>query len=128
MNVQNFSHKNAKKKRKNKNKIDKKSYFYQRIDIAQTQNITKKTTSQNIIIDEHDRKNSRNQNNIHRNNRDKKIIRKNNRDDREKQSLDKFKITYYYCNKIKHLKNECKNFIVDQKTKKNSTFTTQSHL
>ena len=56
---------------------------------------------------------NRNQNNVHRNNRDRKIIRENNRDDREKRSFDKFKMTCYYCNKIKYLKNECKNFIVD---------------
>ena len=65
---------------------------------------------------------NRNQNDVHRNNRDKKTIRENDRNDREKQSFDKFKITYYYCNKIKHLKNECRNFIVDQKMKKKFKF------
>ena len=76
------------------------------------------------MIDKRERKNSQNRNNIHQNDRDKKIIRKNNQNNRKKQSFNKFKMTYYYCNKIKHLKNKYKNFIVNQKTKKNSNFTT----
>ena len=93
-------------------------YFYRRANIDQMQNVTNETILQNVITNDRKRDENRNQNDIHQNNRDKKIIRKNDRDDRKKQSFDKFKTTCYYCNKIKHLKNKCKNFIVDQKTKK----------
>ena len=109
-----------------KKKTKKKPYFYRRANIDQTQNVTNEAISQNVIINNQKRNENRNQNDVHRNNRDKKIIRKNNRNDCEKQSFNKFKMTCYYYSKIKHLKNKCKNFIVDQKTKKNSNFTTQS--
>ena len=109
-----------------KKKTKKKSYFYRRVDVDQTQNVTNETISQNVITDDRKRDENRNQNDVYRNDRDKKIIRDNDRDDREKRSLDKFKMTCHYCNKIKHLKNECRNFIIDQKTKKNSNSTTQS--
>ena len=112
-NIRNFSRQNAKKKRENNKKTKKKSYFYRRANIDQTQNVTNETISQNVMTNDRKRDENRNQNDVHRNDRDKKIIRENDRDNREKRSFNKFKMTCYYCNKIEHLKNEYKNFIVD---------------
>ena len=47
-------------KRKNKNKIDEKLYFYQYVDIIQTQNVTNKTILQIVMTDERERKNNQN--------------------------------------------------------------------
>ena len=71
-----------------------------------------------ILTLSHKRKSSQNQNNIHWENYNKKIIYENNRDNCNKQSFDIFKMTCYSCNKRKHLKNKCKNLIVNQKAKK----------
>ena len=75
MNIRYLSRKNA-KKNENKKKTKKKSYFYRRADIGQTQNVTNKTISQNMMIDDREHKNSQNQNDVHRKNRDKKLFMK----------------------------------------------------